>query len=476
MTNLIVFEQTDVGRVRDHNEDCVRTGMINGPSGEYHLWVVADGMGGGVRGEDASAIAVETLFDELGDGNWRDPEEALARAFQVANRNVHRMGTADGALTQSAAGTTITAALIHDGSATTWIANVGDSRAYLSDAHGLRQITEDHSYVAGLVSAGIITADEAAHASDRNVLTRAVGTEPKVTVDTFGPQQLQPGQRLLLCSDGLHGFVEPAQLDQMMRELPLAELPGALIEAANEGGGRDNITALVGALADPGATVLVPPPVVKRRDQKMLLMGIGSAVVFAGFVAARVVGFGHIGGSGAKPTPFRTSPTAMSPTSFAAGGGSVAPSPSATSTATATATSTATTTPRPSPSRTQSVSPTAGVTESSVPTQTGSTTSTVTVTSTVTITVVPPPGAPTKVLLCVGNPSVLHWTDESKVMRYVVILPDTSTQDVRGTQFNVPAAFEGLSADSFAVAAEDADGRRSSLVPAARDTAQGCGP
>ena len=135
------------------------------------------------------------------------------------------------------------------------IANVGDSRAYIVAAGVAQQISDDHSIVAARVAAGQITAAEARTAPDRNVLTRSIGSEPEVLVDIFGPRQLQPNERLLLCTDGVHGMIDDAAIGRLASSLPIGQSAGALVAAAVEAGGRDNATALVGGYGQAAAGV-----------------------------------------------------------------------------------------------------------------------------------------------------------------------------------------------------------------------------
>jgi protein phosphatase len=142
-------------------------------------------------------------------------------------------------------GTTLVIALVDETTADACVANVGDSRAYVLDERGARQISRDHSIVAERVAAGQLTLAEARHAPDRNVLTRAVGIHDSIRVDLFGPRGLRPGDRLLLCSDGIHGLLEDAELATISDRLSAGELPAALIEEANARGGSDNASAVV---------------------------------------------------------------------------------------------------------------------------------------------------------------------------------------------------------------------------------------
>jgi protein phosphatase len=234
---------TDVGRVRHNNEDYVQAERILRENRRYALWAVADGVGGGPQGEKASKTAIETVVDYLVHEPWDDPALALTQAFALANRNVYEI-TGEGA-----AASTMVAALVAEPEGVVTIANVGDSRAYIVLNGEARPITDDHSIVAARIAAGQITALEARSAPDRNVLTRSIGSETEVLVDVFGPRQLQLPERLVLCTDGVHGMIDDAALGRIAGSLPITECASALVAAAVEAGGRDNATALVGGYA-----------------------------------------------------------------------------------------------------------------------------------------------------------------------------------------------------------------------------------
>jgi len=238
-----VSTSTDVGRVRPNNEDYARAEKVARGDRHFSIWAVADGVGGGPQGERASLTAVETAVDYLANERWTDPAAALTEAFTLANRNVFAI-TGNGA-----AASTLVVAVVSEPDATVVIANVGDSRAYLVTGGKASQITHDHSLVAARVAAGQITADEARAAPDRNVLTRSIGSEPVVLVDVFGPRPIQPLERLVLCTDGIHGMIEDPAIGQLASGLTVAESANALVAAALEAGGRDNATALVGGFA-----------------------------------------------------------------------------------------------------------------------------------------------------------------------------------------------------------------------------------
>ncbi|MFM7719014.1 MAG: Stp1/IreP family PP2C-type Ser/Thr phosphatase [Actinomycetota bacterium] len=225
---------TDVGRVRDGNEDAflVREG----------LFVVADGMGGHLGGEVASSLALEVVerMSERGEGT-------LAERALEANRAVHERSLLD--RTVAGMGTTLTALEV-DG-ARARIAHVGDSRAYRLRDGNLEPLTEDHTLVRDLVRSGEIAPEEERTHPHRNVLRRVLGTERDVEVDE-GEVDLRAGDRYLLCSDGLTGMLEDGRIAEVLVETA-GDPQGAaarLVELANEAGGTDNVTVVVLDVAD----------------------------------------------------------------------------------------------------------------------------------------------------------------------------------------------------------------------------------
>lgn len=219
---------TDIGRVRQGNEDCY---LVESP-----LFAVADGMGGHRGGEVASHLALDTV-----EAMHLRGEGTLAEQVREANRVVFQRSAADRKV--AGMGTTLTAALVEgDG---LHLAHVGDSRAYLLRAGSLRQLTDDHTLVNRMVKAGEITRAEAEVHPHRNVVTRALGTEPEIPVDEQSVALLE-GDRILLCSDGLTGMVTEDQIQAILETTDDAqEAADRLIRAANRAGGIDNITTVV---------------------------------------------------------------------------------------------------------------------------------------------------------------------------------------------------------------------------------------
>jgi PPM family protein phosphatase len=223
---------TDPGRKRRHNEDAY---VVQPP-----LFAIADGMGGAQAGEIASALAADALKDSHADGGG---EARVIELIQEANRRVHERASTDAAT--SGMGTTMTVALVErDGNVT--FGHVGDSRAYRLRDDRLEQLTNDHSLVAELVRRGELSPQEAEVHPQRSVITRALGTDPDVDVDAF-TIEAQPGDVYLICSDGLSDMIGAAQIEEVLRNSrdDLDRAAKALVQAANRGGGDDNITAVL---------------------------------------------------------------------------------------------------------------------------------------------------------------------------------------------------------------------------------------
>jgi serine/threonine protein phosphatase PrpC len=261
---------TDPGRRRRHNEDSYVC--------EPPLFAVADGIGGAQAGEIASDLAAAVLRDDSGDGSG-DGRQRVDGLIQEANRRVYDRQTQDAAV--SGMGTTMTVAFF-DGNGV-WIGHVGDSRAYLVRDGKLEQVTEDHSLVAELVRSGKLSPEEAETHPQRSVVTRALGTDPDVDVDTFRVDA-KPGDLFMLCSDGLTTMVDDDTiLDEIRRNRgDLRAAAKALVRAANRGGGEDNITVVFFEIAPEGATeqtVALPPPQKDEEDTLSELDGVPAVAV-----------------------------------------------------------------------------------------------------------------------------------------------------------------------------------------------------
>jgi serine/threonine protein phosphatase PrpC len=238
-----VAQRTDVGRKRLHNEDSVAHIVPTDPVmmvKKGALFIVADGMGGHAAGEVASEIAVNTVCNMY----YQDPGEevpsALIRAVVSANAIIYQRSAEN--QSQQGMGTTCVAAVLQG--TTAYIANVGDSRAYLIRQGQIRQISQDHSWVAEQVQAGLMTPEQASTHAMRNMITRSLGFYPTIAVDIF-TEQVMAGDMLLLCSDGLSGMVSDSEILQIVQQFGPQEGVYRLIERANDHGGVDNITVLI---------------------------------------------------------------------------------------------------------------------------------------------------------------------------------------------------------------------------------------
>jgi len=230
------FGETNPGRKRRRNEDAFVC--------EPPLFAVADGMGGAQAGEIASSLAAAAVSGGLNGGDApADAEQAVVELIREANRRVHHRATNDASA--SGMGTTLTVALAR-GDDVVAIGHVGDSRAYLLRDGALEQLTDDHSLVAELVRRGELSPEEAEVHPQRSVITRALGTDPDVDVDVFSVDG-RSGDVFLLCSDGLSTMVDPDSIAELVQRNRgnLQAATRALIKAANDGGGEDNITAVL---------------------------------------------------------------------------------------------------------------------------------------------------------------------------------------------------------------------------------------
>ncbi len=244
---LVSSALSDVGRQRQHNEDACLA------DDDLGLYLVCDGMGGHAAGEVASGRTVEVVREDL--VRERAVLEALAddpapdrrlaaaslveAAIERASAEVFRLAQADSA--RRGMGTTCAALVVAGAKAV--IAHVGDSRVYLFRARQLHRLTEDHTLVQAQLKQGLLTAEQAASSEYRNVITRAVGIQPRVQVDTLVTDVL-PGDVFLLSSDGLHGQVDDAELAAILERTAPAELAERLVLLANERGGRDNVSVV----------------------------------------------------------------------------------------------------------------------------------------------------------------------------------------------------------------------------------------
>lgn len=246
---LDIASRSDPGRVRSNNEDCI------GHDPALGVVALADGMGGPPGGDIASAIAVNTVLQYLkailarlpadeSDAPTRHVEMSSATRQAIISANEMILETAQAQPEYRGMGTTLVLVIFCDDLIT--VANVGDSRLYRFRDDRLEQITKDHSLVQTLVDKGLCTQEQARTSPNRNILTRAVGTEPAVNVDVF-ENTLMPNDTYLLCSDGLNNMIEDTDICQIVRTFgaDLDETAEQLIARANENGGKDNISVIL---------------------------------------------------------------------------------------------------------------------------------------------------------------------------------------------------------------------------------------
>ena len=238
----VVGANSDVGRVRDGNEDSY---LLQDP-----FFAVADGMGGHLAGDVASRIAVQTISERTSDGSATGPE-GLERAVKEANSAIYEKASSDPSL--HGMGTTCTLVLVADSEI--HIAHVGDSRAYLLRDDELTQLTEDHTLVGRMVKEGRLRPEEAERHPQRSIITRALGVDDSVDVDLL-TIPVTEGDRVLLCSDGLTSMIGADEIqDVLSRNAHPQAAVDELIDSANEAGGEDNITAVLLSFTDDDSVV-----------------------------------------------------------------------------------------------------------------------------------------------------------------------------------------------------------------------------
>ena len=267
--SIDVGAATDTGVTRQSNEDSLLVLDLSQDAAltdrPLALFVVADGMGGYEGGEIASALAAKVMSEsvssslsDLGDIRGVDSERVstlLVDAVLTAGDKVFK----EGQVKRNGMGTTLVAAMVVESKA--YVVNVGDSRAYLLRGDQLTQITTDHSLVASLVSAGLITADEVYTHPQRNVITRCLGSDAKVAVDNFSVD-LKAEDVLILCSDGLWDMVRDGQIKDVLLKAPDTKTAcHELVSLANRNGGEDNISVIVAGLKDSMAKTAESKPV-----------------------------------------------------------------------------------------------------------------------------------------------------------------------------------------------------------------------
>lgn len=237
-----IASRTDVGLVRQSNQDSYAAGEM--PGGV--AWtVVCDGMGGANGGNIASATAVK-MISEMISSTYREGMSSnsirtmLQSAVYAANVSVFDMAKSVESL--SGMGTTVVAAVVSHG--IVHVVHAGDSRAYIISGTGMTQITRDHSIVQSMIEDGSLSPAEAKQHPRKNIITRALGVEESIEID-YNEVSLEEGERLLVCTDGLTNYIEPAAILEILQRYGFYEYPEKLIERANQNGGGDNITVVV---------------------------------------------------------------------------------------------------------------------------------------------------------------------------------------------------------------------------------------
>ena len=289
MLTLAIGAATDTGNLRGQNEDA--------HIAEQNLFAVADGMGGHNAGEVASAMAIEHLRSIALSGV--SSAEAFAQVVRDLNSAIHASATST--TDQRGMGTTLTAAALLKSTSDTdqpsqiVIANVGDSRTYLLRSGELRQMSVDHSYVQELVTEGLLTVDEARTHPRRNIVTRALGIDEQVSVDTW-TIPIFDGDRFMLCSDGLVDEVPIDEITEMIREHSTPQhVAERLVTAAKRHGGRDNITVIVVDVninaAAPEVVTDIAPVIASESTtsikKRILALVVVIVLCSGGFVALR---------------------------------------------------------------------------------------------------------------------------------------------------------------------------------------------
>ena len=234
------FSMTDVGIRRESNQDYMytsETAVGNLPN----LFLLADGMGGHAAGDYASRFTVEKVAELVGESALTEPVAILKQAISQANALL--LAEAEKDVNRQGMGTTLVTATIVDNRM--YVSNVGDSRLYLVSADKMIQVTRDHSLVEEMVRLGEMDKEDAKDHPDKNIITRAVGVLPEVSADFF-EVELEPGDIILMCSDGLTNMVRDEEIRQIiLGQRDIVEKAEKLVETANSNGGRDNITVVL---------------------------------------------------------------------------------------------------------------------------------------------------------------------------------------------------------------------------------------
>lgn len=308
--DLDIFQLSDVGCVRTRNEDSVDYHIPKDPQQRQQkgmLFLVADGMGGHQAGDVASRQAVQFVVGQYYGDTQHDIGTSLDRAYRAANRLINELAEADE--TKAGMGTTLVGAVVLGQKV--YVANVGDSRAYIIGQAGTIQITEDHSWVEEQVRAGLLTAEQARVHPQRNLVTRALGSKASVEVDLF-EGLMDQGDTLLLCTDGLTNYVSDAEIESIVRQNSAQDAGQRLVDLAKERGGRDNITVMI--VSAQRVSPEAPARAAKAKGPMRILPILISAVLFLGVVAAGVVFLPGILGEkteGPTPTVLASAPVAV---------------------------------------------------------------------------------------------------------------------------------------------------------------------
>ena len=237
-----LYSQSDIGLIRQSNQDYCMTGYF--PDGA--AWaIVCDGMGGANGGSTASHVATESIAETLTTGYREDMtgteiSNLMKLAVDYANKSVYEMSRYVSGL--EGMGTTVVCVIAKD--ERLHVEHAGDSRAYLFTGDSIRQITTDHSIVQELVSAGQLTKEQARIHPNRNLITRALGTEPKLVTD-YNTVEFKDGAKVIVCTDGMSNYITDESLLEFIRSNDCEKLPDMLIQKAKELGGSDNITVAV---------------------------------------------------------------------------------------------------------------------------------------------------------------------------------------------------------------------------------------
>lgn len=236
-----IVAKTDVGVIRDNNQDCYTTGELEGGA---CFGIVCDGMGGAAEGAFASNEAVRLIRERIISGYFDGMSDIslkslLFSAIEYANRQIHNLSLSE--KKYEGMGTTVVAAIVND--RFLYVANAGDSRAYQmnTEQNAIVQLTKDHSVVQKMIDDGEITPDEAVNHPKKNLITRAVGAEPDIRLD-FCQEEYDHGDILLLCTDGLTNYIKKEEILQAAQSHPFYDFMGTLVDKAKNNGGGDNIT------------------------------------------------------------------------------------------------------------------------------------------------------------------------------------------------------------------------------------------